>query len=484
MSGYLLSPCDRAIAEAQAQALPCAPAERRPRLILATTILASSLAFIDGSVVNVGLPAIGRSLGANGAGLSWIVNGYLLPLSALLLLGGAAGDRFGRRRMLMVGVVMFAVASLLCALAGNLGWLVAGRVLQGCGAALLMPNSLAILGASFEGEARGRAIGTWAGVGAGAAAIGPLVGGELIDIAGWRTIFLINLPVAALTLFLGARLDARTLGDNDAGGRPQHLDLAGAATASIGLACLTWGLTEASAAGALTRSAGLSIGTGALILSLFVFVESKVGDKAMLPLAVFASRSFVGLNLLTFLLYGALGVLLVALPFVLIEAAGYSATAAGAALLPLPIVIALASSTMGRIAGRTGPRLPLTVAPVVAAAGFFMAARIGADANYWSTTLPALLVIAFGMAGAVAPLTSAVVGSAGPRNTGLASGFNSAVARSGGLIATSLLGTMLAARGASLVAAFHVAAVFAGVAALAAAICAFVWLERGSPGEG
>ena len=195
------SACDRAMAEAA----PCARAGAHPRLVLATTILASSLAFIDGSVVNVGLPAIGRSLGADGAGLTWIVNGYLLPLSALLLLGGAAGDRFGRRRMLMLGVAIFALASLLCAAAGNVGWLVAGRVLQGCGAALLMPNSLAILGASFEGEARGRAIGTWAAVGAAAGAIGPLVGGQLIDLVGWRSIFLINLPVAALALLLGAR---------------------------------------------------------------------------------------------------------------------------------------------------------------------------------------------------------------------------------------------------------------------------------------
>ncbi len=475
MNGYLLSACDRAIAEA----VPCAHADRRPRLVLATTILASSLAFIDGSVVNVGLPAIGRSLGADGAGLTWIVNGYLLPLSALLLLGGAAGDRFGRRRMLMLGVAIFALASLLCALAGTVGALVAGRVLQGAGAALLMPNSLAILGASFEGEARGRAIGTWAAVGAIAGAIGPLVGGQLIDIFGWRTIFLINLPLAALTLILGAR----ALRD-DASGQAQRLDLVGAALASIGLAGLTWGLTEASVAGALAGGGLLSIGIGAAMLALFVLVERHAGERAMLPLAVFASRGFVGLNLLTFLLYGALGVLLVAVPFVLIEAAGYSATAAGAALLPLPIVIALASSTMGRIAVKTGPRLPLTVAPVVVAAGFFMATRIGADSAYWNTTLPALLVIAFGMAGAVAPLTTAVLGSVGAKHTGLASGFNSAVARTGGLVATSLLGIVLAARGASLLAAFHAAAVVAGVAALAASLCAFTWLERGSPVPG
>ncbi len=468
MNVYPLSACDRAMAEAA----PCAHAEARPRLVLATTILASSLAFIDGSVVNVGLPAIGRSLGADGAQLTWIINGYLLPLSALLLLGGAAGDRVGRRRILMLGVGIFALASLICAAAGNVGWLIAGRVLQGCGAALLMPNSLAILGASFEGAARGRAIGTWAAVGAGAGAIAPLVGGELIDIAGWRTIFLINLPVAALALWFAAR----SLHDAPAA-TPRRLDLAGAALASIGLASLTWGLTVASAAGRINGSGALAIGVGVVVLVLFVFVESKAGEDAMLPLELFASRSFVGLNLLTFLLYGALGVLLVAVPFVLIEFAAYSATAAGAALLPLPIVIALASSTMGRIAIKTGPRLPLTVAPLIVAAGFFMATRIGANGGYWTTTLPALLLVAFGMAGAVAPLTTVVLSTVEAKHTGVASGFNSAVARSGGLIGTALLGLMLAARGASLLAAFHIAAIAAGVAALAAAACAFVWLD-------
>jgi EmrB/QacA subfamily drug resistance transporter len=470
MDASPLPACDRAIAEAMPS--PCAHAAARPRLVLATTILASSLAFIDGSVVNVGLPAIGRSLGADGAGLSWIVNGYLLPLSALLLLGGAAGDRFGRRRVLLLGIALFALASVLCAAAGSLGWLVVGRVLQGIGAALLMPTSLAILGASFEGEARGRAIGVWASVGAAAGAIGPLVGGELIDLIGWRTIFLINLPVAAFALLLGAR----ALRDEPEQGA-RALDLRGAALASVGLASLTWGLTAASAAGGFDRGGALAAGFGVLVLVLFIGVERRAGADAMLPLELFRSRSFVGLNLLTFLLYGALGVLLVAVPFVLIEAGGYSATAAGAALLPLPVVIALASPSMGRLAEKTGPRLPLTVAPVVVAAGFFMATRIGAG-SYWTGTLPALLVIAAGMAGAVAPLTTAVLGSVGAQHTGVASGFNSAVARCGGLIATSLLGLMLAARGASLLAAFHLAAAGAAVAALAAGACAFIWLDR------
>jgi EmrB/QacA subfamily drug resistance transporter len=471
MSTALPPACDRALAEA----VPCtrAPGGNGATRILATTILASSLAFIDGSVVNVGLPAIGRSLHADGAGLSWIVNGYLLPLSALLLLGGAAGDRFGRKRVLMLGVALFAVASLLCAAAGNLAWLVAGRVLQGCGAAMLMPSSLAILGATFGGEARGRAVGIWAAVGAVAGAIGPLVGGQLIDLFGWRTIFLINLPIAALTMWLGARaLPA------DTARADQPLDLAGAALASIGLAGLTWGLTSASAAASFDGAALVAMAAGVAVLGAFLFVEARAGETAMLPLGLFASPSFVGLNLLTFLLYGALGALLVAVPFVLIEAGGYSATAAGAALLPLPIVIALGSSAMGKLAAKTGPRLPLSIAPVVVAAGFFLATRIGDGGAYWSATLPALLLISLGMAGAVAPLTTAVLAGVDAKHTGIASGFNSAVARSGGLVATSLLGLLLAARGAQLESAFRLVAVTAGVVALAAAGCAFAWLGK------
>ncbi|MDB5936432.1 MAG: transporter [Massilia sp.] len=473
MSSSLTVACDRAIAEAVPCTQPQAPGGRR--IILATTILASSLAFIDGSVVNVGLPAVGRSLGADGAGLSWVVNGYLLPLSALLLLGGAAGDRYGRRRLLLAGVALFALASLLCAGAPDLYWLVAGRVMQGCAAALLMPNSLAILGASFDGEARGRAIGTWAAVGAVAGALGPLAGGELIDLFGWRAIFLINLPVAALALLLGVRLPREP-----PAAKHRRLDLGGAALASIGLAGLTWGLTVVSVAGRAGSSGTLAIVAGTVVLALFVLVEKGAGGDAMLPLALFASTNFVGLNLLTLLLYGALSALLVAVPFVLIEAGGYSATAAGAALLPLPVVIALGSATMGRIAGKIGARLPLTVAPVIASAGFFLATRIGAGGSYWTTSLPALLLVALGMAGAVAPLTTAVLAGVEPQHTGVASGFNSAVARSGGLVATSLLGMLLSSKGTSLLPAFHVAMSVAGIASLAAGLCAFVWLRRGS----
>ena len=473
MSAALSPPCDASLAAAVSAAEVATPPVVHPRLVLATTILASSLAFIDGSVVNVGLPAIGHSLAADGEGLSWVVNGYLLPLSALLLLGGAAGDLYGRRRLLLLGIAVFAIASLLCAAAPGLGWLLAGRVLQGAGAAMLMPNSLAILGASFDGEVRGRAIGTWAAVGAAAGAIGPMLGGWLIDVVGWRAIFLVNAPVAAVAFYLGARY----LRDEPHPDRPA-LDLAGGGLATAGLAILTWGLTVASEAGGLSGLSAAALGIGFALLVLFVVAERRRGTAAMLPLGLFSSRSFVGLTLLTFLLYGALGGVLVLIPYVLIDVEGYSATAAGAALLPLPIVIAVASPTLGRIAGRIGPRLPLTIGPLIVAAGFVFATRIGGTGSYSTTTLPAMLLIALGMACAVAPLTTAILTAVEPSHAGVASGFNSAVARGGGLIATALLGAVLASHGPALVMMFHVAALVGGFAALAAGLCAFVWVRE------
>ena len=474
--------CDRAIAAAAtsaagapagtaAEAAVAAAAAAHPRMVLATTILASSLAFIDGSVVNVGLPAIGRSLNADGGVLSWIVNGYLLPLSALLLLGGAAGDRFGRRRVLILGVSLFALASACCALAPTAGLLVAGRIVQGAGAALLMPNSLAILGTHFEGEARGRAIGIWAAVGAAAGAIGPLLGGWLVDVTGWRAIFFINLPLAAAAILLAVRY---LRDEPPAAGA--SLDIAGAATASIGLAALTWGMTVATSGAGLQWQSGLAIALGVILMLLFLRVEQRAGDCAMLPLSLFRSHSFSGLNLMTFLLYGALGALLLVLPFVLIEYDHYSASEAGAALLPLPVVIALASSTMGRLAGKLGPRLPLTAGPIIVAAGFMLAMRIGGS-SYWTTTLPAMLVIAIGMAVAVAPLTTAVLSSVDAGHSGVASGFNSAVARAGGLFTTALLAAVLGAHGAALLDAFHVAALACAITALASAGCAYRWID-------
>lgn len=466
MSTAFIAPCD--IAEAEA----CVGRTvAHPRWTIAATMLASSLAFIDGSVTNVALSAIGKDLGAGPADLPWTINAYLLPLSALLLLGGAAGDHYGRRRILIVGICLFTLASAACAIAPSHDVLLAARAGQGIGAAMLMPNSLGILGSSFEGEARGRAVGTWAAAGAIASAIGPPLGGWLVDAIGWRWIFILNIPVAAAAIAIAWRFVEESR-EGDGG-----LDWAGALLATAALGALTWALTLWSVrhAPGLDTSAGL--GAGALLLALFLWIEHRRGDRAMMPLSLFGSRPFVGLTLLTFLLYGALGGLLVLLPFLLINGGHYSPAQAGLALLPFSIVIGSASRLAGRLTARIGPRWPLTIGPLVTAAGFALMLRADPAASYWTAILPGMAVIALGMAGAVAPLTTAVLSSVDRRHTGTASGFNSAVARTGGLIATALAAAVMAQTGAALTGSFHVAAVVAALLAAAAGIAAFVTLK-------
>jgi EmrB/QacA subfamily drug resistance transporter len=455
MSTALPAPCDAdLIRSAEPVEVPI-----RPRLVIATTILASSLAFIDGLVVNVGLPAIGASFNAGAGDLQWVVNAYLLPLSALLLLGGAAGDRYGRRRLLIMGTTLFALASLACAVSPNLRWLQIARFVQGISAAMVMPNSLAILGQTFSGEAKGRAIGIWAATGAAAGAFGPVLGGWLIDIGSWRFAFLINLPIAAAAIGL-----AYLYVPADREGNEVPLDGTGAILVTAGLGLATWALTESTSRGWSLVALG-TLAAGILLLVAFVFFEKRLGDKAMMPLALFGSPSFVGLTLLTLLLYGALGGLFVLVPYVLIVAHGYSSVQAGAALLPLPLIIAAASPLIGSFAGRTGPRRSLIFGPIVVAIGFLLALRIAPGHSFWTDVLPAMIVIALGMAGAVAPLTTAVLMSVDAQHTGSASGLNSAVARTGGLVATALLGSVLAATGPALTTAFGIAM------AIGAAIC-------------
>jgi EmrB/QacA subfamily drug resistance transporter len=472
VSWALHTACDRGLATAPCIA-PADQASSHPNLVLAATILASSLAFIDGSVVNVGLPAIGRSFDGSASDLQWVVNAYLLPLSALLLLGGAAGDRFGRRLMLVVGIALFALASCVCAVASTFIWLLVARGVQGVGAALLMPNSLAILGGAFSGAARGRAIGIWAAMGAVTVAAGPVLGGFLIDTIGWRAIFFVNVPlaVAAIALALGF------VRDNAANVKAMPLDLFGGLLATASLGLLTWGLTVGSGAGGWTTPAVSTLGGGALLLLGFLRVEARRGDSAMMPLAMFASPTFLGLTIVTFLLYGALGGLMILVPYVLIEGSLYSSTAAGAALLPLPLVLAITSPWMGKLAGQIGGRIPLTLGPLVVSVGFLLFLRVNATSNYWITVLPAILVVAFGMAGAVAPLTTAVLASVDTRHMGSASGFNSAVARAGGLVATALLGAVLAASGRLLLEAFHFATAVGAFIAVVASLSAFVFIR-------
>jgi len=423
-------------------------------------------------VLNVALPAIGHAFHAGTAEVQWVVNAFMLPLSALLLIGGAAGDLYGRRRVMLWGIVLFTAASLLCAAAPSLEVFLAGRALQGLGAAMLMPNSLAILSASFSGEARGRAVGTWAAAGAISGALAPMLGGWLVDSAGLPFIFMLNVPIALAAFALGYLY----VPESENGERPPP-DWAGAALATIGLGALTWGLTAWSASDRLGPAAAAALGAGAALLLAFLFVERRRGGQAMVPLNLFGARAFVGLTLFTFLLYGALGGLMLLLPYVLIEAGGYAAVAAGAALLPLPIVIALGSPPMGRLAARIGPRWPLTLGPLLVAGGFALALRIGGETSYWTSVLPSILMVSAGMAIAVAPLTTAVLGSVDERHVGTASGLNSAVARGGGLIATALLGIVLSRQGAELVAGYHGAAMVGAALALVSSLTAFATLK-------
>jgi EmrB/QacA subfamily drug resistance transporter len=452
--------CDRGIALAGEGGR----AQARPRLVLAATILASSLDYVDSSVVNVGLPAIGRSLHGQADTLQWAVNAYLLPLSALLLFGGALGDRFGKRRLLVVGVIAFAAGSAGCAAAPSLAWLIAARVFQGVGAAMVLPNSLAVLGAAFDGPARSRAVGFWAASGAAAAAVGPVLGGWLIDQVGWRAIFLINVPLAAVAAALA--LYAIQPGPRASAGK---LDLTGAALVTLALTGLTWGLTEGAGKHGWTAASIGAVAAGALFAAAFVRTELKLGDAAMTPPALFGARPLVALNLLTLLLYGAVAGFLLLVPYLLITVVGYSAVAAGAALLPMPAIMASLSPPLGDLGGRIGAKWPLIVGACLVGAGCLLAPLAAHRGPYWTTVLPSIVAVALGMACAAAPLTAAVLSAVDQRHTGAASGLNSAVAQLGGVIAIALIGAVLSQRGAAFVAAFDAAAVAGAITALAAA---------------
>jgi EmrB/QacA subfamily drug resistance transporter len=364
----------------------------------------------------------------------------LLPLGVLILIGGALGDHFGRRRLFQIGLSIFTFASVACAAAPSLAWLLAARGFQGLGAALLLPNSLAILGGAFTGEARGRAIGTWAAAGALAGAVGPVVGGWIVDTVGWRTIFLLNLPLAAGAGYLAWKYVEERRESSAAA----PLDTAGAGLATAALGLLVWALTKASESAGAHSSWPAAVG-GTLLLSAFVWHEGRLGNRAIMPLTMFAAPTFVGLTLLTFFLYGSLGGLLVLLPFLLIKIEGWMAIAAGAALLPVPVLIGLGSRLMGQVAARYGERLPLVVGSSLVAIGLALYGRIGTHGlDYWLDIFPATVLVALGMGACVAPLTTAVMTSVDPDHVGLASGFNNAVARIAGLVATASLGFVFA----------------------------------------
>ena len=401
------------------------------RWILLTTVLGSSMALLDSTVVNVALPRIGRDLDAPLTALQWTVNAYLLTLAALILLGGSLGDRYGRRRVFVLGVTWFAVASLACGLAPTPGVLVAARALQGIGGALLTPGSLALIQASFHPDDRARAVGIWSGFGGIGAAVGPFLGGWLVEGPGWRWVFLLNIPLALICVPVALRHVPES-SDERVHGR---FDLPGAALGALSLALVTYALVEArqgSLAVALTALAGVAAGIA------FVYVERHAADP-MMPPSIFASRQFTAVNLVTLCVYAAFGGFFFLTALQLQVVSGYSPLEAGTAMLPTTALMLLLSARSGALAQRIGPRLPLTVGPLLCAAAMLLMLRVGEDAGYLTDVLPALLVMGAGMVTLVAPLTATVLASVDSGRAGLASGINNAAARAAGLVAVAAL---------------------------------------------
>ncbi len=406
------------------------------RWVLLATISGEGMVLLDATVVNIALPSIGRDLGADFGTLQWIVNAYILTLAALILLAGALGDHFGRRRIFLLGVVWFAVASLLCGLAPTAEILVAARALQGIGGALLTPGSLAIISATFVAADRARAVGAWSGLGGVAAAAGPLAGGLLVGL-NWRAVFLVNLPVAVLIVVVSLRHVPES-SDADS---PPGLDVTGAVLAAAGLAGVTYALTSLGegGGGGMKDAAVLTAGVaGVAALLAFVLVQRR-SPHPLVPLGLFVDRSFSRANAVTLLVWAGLGVFFFLLVLQLQIVVGFSPLVAGTALLPVTALMLLLSSRAGALAERIGPRLPLAIGPLLAAMGLLLALRIGRDASYLVDVLPAVVVLGLGLALTVAPLTATVLESADPRYAGTASGVNNAIARTGSLLAVAVI---------------------------------------------
>ncbi|MFI9611344.1 MFS transporter [Streptomyces sp. NPDC052023] len=448
--------------------------------ILLTTVLGSSMALLDSTVVNVALPRIGADLNADLAVLQWTVNAYMLTLAGLILLGGSLGDTYGRRKIFVVGVVWFAMASLLCGLAPDAGVLIAARALQGIGGALLTPGSLALIQASFHADDRARAVGLWSGFGGIGAAVGPFVGGWLVDGPGWRWVFLLNVPLALVCVPVALR----HVPESSAGRAHGRFDVLGAVLAALSLALVTYALIEAtdgSLTVVLTAVAGVAAGVA------FVYVEKHRPDP-MMPLDIFASRQFTAVNLVTLCVYAAFGGFFFLAVIQLQVVSGYSPLAAGTALLPATALMLLFSARSGALGERIGPRIPLTVGPLLAGAGMLLMTRVGENASYPRDVLPAVLVLGLGMVTLVAPLTATVLASVDPARAGLASGVNNAAARAAGLVAVAAL-PLVAGMGpqayrspAAFDAAFGRAMVVCAAILLVGAFLAFTYVRRPAPG--
>jgi EmrB/QacA subfamily drug resistance transporter len=455
----------------QAASAPGEPGLRlktaRGRWVVAATVLGSGMAALDATVVGIALPAIGRDFHAGVGSVQWVVDGYTLTLAGLLLLGGKLGDSYGRRRMFVAGTVWFAVASLLCGLAPSVGLLIAARALQGVGGALLTPGSLAILQASFAEEDRGAAIGAWSGLGGVATAIGPFLGGYLIDAVSWRLVFFINLPLAALVV----AISARHVPETKAPGPVPKLDWKGAAAISGALAGITYGLISLSSARWGSPQVLVPLLVGLALLALFIWIEDKEPNP-MLPLGLFRSRQFSAANAVTFVVYAALGGLLFLVPVVLQVAHGYSPTEAGAALLPVTFIMLALSSESGRLASRIGPRLQMTVGPLVIAASFLLFTRLGTSGDYLTVVLPAVAVFGLGVAINVAPLTATALAAAPAEQAGVASAVNNDVARAAQLIAVAVLPALAGITGQSYLHPAALAHGFKTAAIMAAVFCA------------